>query len=424
MSAHRWPALAPFRTQSFRYQWPADLGTAWALEMETLILGWYVLVESGSVVLLTLFGALMYVGTLLSPVMGTLGDRLGLRRVLASMRLGYALLATVILVLAATGKLTPERVLVVAFLVGLIKPTDIGMRTALVSASVPPAHLVAAMGISRTTQDSARIGGALAGAGFMASLGMVSAYVAITALYLLGVMLTLRSGGPSPTPRVAGLSVAPSAMSASTPWDDLKEGLLHVWRRPVLRASMLLAALANLCVFPLSGGLMPYIARDVFHMDQQGLGWLVASYATGALIGSITLSTLGARLPPARTMLLFCVAWHLCLLGLALPIGASVAMALYMAAGLMQSLSMIALSILLMRHSEQRFRGRVMGARMLAIYTLPVGLLVAGALIPLIGFRAMVALYVGLGLVLTGTIAWVWRRELLPKGASANASHG
>ena len=92
-----WPALAPFRTRSFRYQWPADLGTAWALEMELLILGWYVLVESGSVVLLTLFGALMYAGTLLSPVMGMLGDRFGLRRVLAAMRLSYAALAGVIL---------------------------------------------------------------------------------------------------------------------------------------------------------------------------------------------------------------------------------------------------------------------------------------------------------------------------------------
>jgi MFS family permease len=183
-----WPALAPFRTRSFRYQWPADLCTAWALEMETLILGWYVLVESGSVVLLTVFGALMYVGTLVSPLLGMLGDRLGLRRVLAAMRLSYALLAGVILLLAATGRLDPTRVLAVAFVVGLIKPTDIGMRTALVSAAVPAAQLLAAMGISRTTQDSARIGGALAGAGFMASLGLVSAYVAITAIYLVGAL--------------------------------------------------------------------------------------------------------------------------------------------------------------------------------------------------------------------------------------------
>ena len=49
------------------------------------------------------------------------------------------------------------------------------------------------------------------------------------------------------------------------------------------------AALVNLTAFPLSGGLMPYIARDVFHLNQQGLGWMVASFASGAFIGSIGL---------------------------------------------------------------------------------------------------------------------------------------
>jgi predicted MFS family arabinose efflux permease len=406
-------AQGPFGTRSFRYQWPADLCTAWALEMETLILGWYVLVESGSVVQLTLFGALMYGGTLLSPVLGTVGDRLGLRRVLTAMRASYALLAGVILVLVAGGNLSPSSVLAVAFLVGLIKPSDIGMRTALVSATVPPAQLVAAMGISRTTGDSARIGGALAGAGFMASLGMASAYVVIVTLYLIGMVLTWRSS-PLPT--------APAPLPhRRSPWSDLLEGLQHVWHTPRLRAAMSLAALVNLCAFPLSGGLMPYIARDVFGLDQQGLGWLVASYATGALFGSLGMSAFGMHLRPARTMLLACAAWYLCLLGLALPIGAAMAMALYVAAGLNQSLSMVALSIILLRTNDERFRGRVMGVRMLAIYTLPIGLLLSGPIVAAVGFRGLVVLYVGLGLTLLASIARVWRNELLPCGAPANA---
>ena len=432
MMAHR-PALAPFGTRSFRYQWPADLCTAWALEMETFILGWYVLVESGSVVQLTLFGALMYGGTLLSPLLGTLGDRLGLRRVLAGMRTSYALLAGVILVLVASGNLSPSSVLAVAFLVGLIKPSDIGLRTALVSATVPPAQLVAAMGISRTTQDSARIGGALAGAGFMASLGMASAYVVIVTLYLMGMVLTLRSGGargwpprhPRRTPaacrRHRPARRTRTAARPASPWSDLLEGLQHVWHTPRLRAAMSLAALVNLCAFPLSGGLMPYIARDVFGLDQQGLGWLVASFATGALLGSLGMSAFGVHLRPARTMLVACVAWYLCLLGLALPIGAPMAMALYVGAGLNQSLSMVALSIILLRTSNERFRGRVMGVRMLAIYTLPIGLLASGPIVAAVGFRGLVVLYVGLGLTLVASIALVWRDELLPRSAPANA---
>jgi Na+/melibiose symporter-like transporter len=385
--------------------------------METLILGWYVLVESGSVLQLTIFGALMYVGTLLSPLLGTLGDRLGLRRVLAGMRVSYALLACVILLLTATGNLSPTGVLAVAFIVGLIKPSDIGLRTALVSAAVPPSQLVAAMSISRTTGDSARIGGALAGAGFMASLGMLSAYGVIVTLYLVGVVLTLRSGP-------AGPQVASAAKPAriSSPWRELVEGLQHVWHTPALRAAMAVAALVNLCAFPLSGGLMPYIARDVFGLDQKGLGWLVASYASGALLGSLAMSGHGAALRPARTMLAACTLWYLCLLGLALPITAKGAMALYVAAGFCQSLSMVALAVLLMRGSDEGFRGRVMGVRMLAIYTLPLGLLAAGALIPVLGFRGLVVGYVGLGLVMVAAIALTWRAVLLPVQARANAT--
>ena len=416
-------ALAPFRTRSFRFQWPADLCTAWALEMETLILGWYVLVESGSVWLLTAFGALMFVGTLLAPMLGMLGDRLGLRRLLAAMRLSYALTACVILFLALTGRLDPSWVLGVAFLVGLIKPSDIGMRTALVSASVPAAHLAAAMGISRTTQDSARIGGALAGTGFMAAFGMAPAYGAIVAIYLLAVFLTLRSASPAQaasTERASAPATTATPQQPS-PWRDLKEGLLYVWHTPRLRAAMSLAALANLTVFPLTGGLMPYIARDVFQVGQQGLGWLVASFASGALIGSLTITALGSRVLPARTMLAGCVVWHLCLASYALPITMPAAMVLLMGAGIAQSLSMVSLAILLLRSADERFRGRVMGVRMLAIYTLPLGLLAAGTLIPAIGFRAMAGLYVGLGLLLTAAIAFIWRQDLLPREAPANA---
>src|ERR1043166_9749607 len=75
----RFSILAPFHVPSFRFQWPADLLTSWAFEMETIILGWYVLVETGSVLWLTVFGASQYLGTLIAPLYGVAGDRLGHR---------------------------------------------------------------------------------------------------------------------------------------------------------------------------------------------------------------------------------------------------------------------------------------------------------------------------------------------------------
>jgi hypothetical protein len=82
--------LAPFRVRSFRFQFPADLLVSWGVEMENLVLGWYILVETGSVLLLSLFWALQYLGTLLAPLFGMAGDRLGHRTILCAMRLLYA----------------------------------------------------------------------------------------------------------------------------------------------------------------------------------------------------------------------------------------------------------------------------------------------------------------------------------------------
>ena len=168
-------------------------------------------------------------------------------------------------------------------------------------------------------------------------------------------------------------------------------------------------------------GLMPYTAREVFHLDQRGLGWLVASFACGALIGSLALSAWGRRLPAARMMLAASMAWYACLGGFVLATDLWVAMATLVLAGVSQSLSMVTLSIILLRTTEERFRGRIMGVRMLAIYTLPLGLMAAGALIPLIGYRPTGGLFVLAGLVLTLAIAAVWRAELVARGALANA---
>ena len=98
--------LAPFRVRSFRFQWPADMATSWAFEMENLILGWYVLVETGSVLLLTVFASLLYIGTLLAPMFGVMADRVGHRNLLCAMRGFYALLAATVMVLAYTDVLT------------------------------------------------------------------------------------------------------------------------------------------------------------------------------------------------------------------------------------------------------------------------------------------------------------------------------
>ena len=150
----RLQALAPFRFRNFRFQWSADLLTSWAFEMETLILGWYIIVETGSVLLLTVFGALGYGGTLIAPVLGLVGDRIGHRRLLAAMRLVYAAVASALAVLALSGWLSPLLVCCLAAVTGLVRPSDLGLRGALIAETMPFDQLTGAMSFSRATWDS------------------------------------------------------------------------------------------------------------------------------------------------------------------------------------------------------------------------------------------------------------------------------
>ncbi|HXP04071.1 MAG TPA: MFS transporter [Stellaceae bacterium] len=403
--------FAPFRTPSFRFQFPADMLTSWGIEMENLVLGWYILVETGSVLLLSLFWALQYLGTLLAPLFGMAGDRLGHRAIFCTMRLIYAALAVVVMALAFAGLLRPLYVFIIATLSGLVRPSDQTMRNSLIAETIPAERLMPAMGVSRTTQDSARIFGSLAGAGLFALFGIGWAYLAISLFYVFGFLMTLGVGG----------AVRDFTGTRPTVWRDLADGLSYVWDTPVSLASIWLALLVNLTAFPFTGGLLAYVARDVYHLDQTGLGTLIASFALGSFIGSIGVSLAGRMLRPARMMIVFAIAWYALLLVFAHmpgPEGGRIALVL---AGVAQALSLVPMSVLLLHSAGDRYRGRVMGVRTLAIYGVPPGLLVAGALIDWIGYVATVSLFCVVGSALTALIALRWRAALWPLSAPANA---
>jgi predicted MFS family arabinose efflux permease len=388
------------------------MATSWAFEMETLILGCYVLVETRSVLMLTLFASLQYVGTLVAPLVGVAADRVGHRNVLSAMRATYATLATTLMVLTLTGVLVPIHVFCIAAVMGLVRPSDMGMRSALVGETMPPVHLMQAMGIERTTSDSARIAGALTGAGLVAALGMGAAYVVIASLYLTSFCLTLQVG----TRRIA----PDAGAERSSPLSELKDAARYVWTKPVLLGTMCIAFLVNFCAYPLVQSLMPYVAKEIYRTDQVGLGYLVAGFASGALTGSIVLSRLAGTISPARTMIVCCSLWYAMAFVFAqMKTPGSGIVALYLA-GLAQSLGMVSMGTLILRNTDARYRGRVMGLRMMAIYGLPLGLLLSGPLIQRFGYPLTASVYCAFGIACIALVALRWRDHLWRRDAPAN----
>ena len=400
---------SPFAVRSFRFQWPADLLTSWAFEMEALILGWYVLSATGSVRQLATVAALAWLGSLFSPFFGLAGDRIGHRAVLCITRSVYALLAAVMTGLTLTESLQPWHVFAIAAIAGLLRPSDMVMRSVLVGQTMRPEMLMGALGLSRTTSDTARVAGALAGAAGVALIGMGAAYVIVTAMYVAAVMLTF------------GVAGRPARAVPAHPLADLKEGFRYAWHKPDLLATFAIAFLVNLLAYPFVLGLLPYVAKEVYAAGQTGLSYLAASFWVGALGGSLFVGAGRLPLGAARTMLWSAGLWFAATLLFGLTAKLPLGMALLFIAGLTQSFCLTPLAAIMLRTSDESMRGRVMGVRMLAIWGLPLGLVAAGPLIESIGYTATAVIYNGLGVIATIATGWYWRHALWHRSAAANA---
>jgi hypothetical protein len=317
----------------------------------------------------------------------------------------------VLTVLTLTGSLRPWHAFAVAAVAGLLRPSDMVMRTVLVGQTMKADMLMGALGLSRTTSDTARVAGAFAGAGGVALIGMGPAYVVVTAMYVAASCLTL------------GIAGRPKAHAAPAhPLAELKDGFRYAWHKPDLLATFAMAFLVNLLAYPFILGLLPYVAKEVFAAGQAGLGYLAASFWSGALAGSLLVGA--GRLPAgaARTMLWSGGVWFAAMLLFGQTSTLPVGMALLFVAGFTQSFCLTPLAAIMLRTSDESMRGRVMGVRMLAIWGLPLGLVAAGPLIEWIGYGWTCFIYTSLGLAATIAIGYRWRHALWHRSAAANVA--
>lgn len=378
--------------------------------MEALILGWYVLTETGSVESLVAFASLAWLGSAFSPFFGIAGDRFGFRTLLYATRAAYGVLAFVLMVLAFTHWLRPWHVFTIATIAGLVRPSDVMLRNVLVAQTMQPHLLLGALAIARTTSDTAKVAGALAGTATVALIGMGAAYAIITALYVAAFVLSLGVQGTPPA----------GEASAKKTFAGLKEAVGYLWRMPEQLGAFAIAFLVNLLAFPFFLGLLPYVAKDVYGIGQTGLGYLAASWASGAFVGSMIVGGRRAPLAAGRAMLVSGAIWFIAILAFGQTHTLGIGLALLFTAGVAQSFCMTPLAAVMLRSASHEMRGRVMGMRMLAVWGLPLGLLLAGPSIAHIGYAATTVLYGGVGLAAIFAIAWWWRGALWSEAAPAN----
>ena len=387
--------------QSFRllYNYPAFrrlwLGRSISLfgDAFTLIaLPWFVLqiTDSGTAtasILLTL----QLPAILTSMAIGSLVDRFQPRALITIDNCLRTLIIGLIPILYWFGSLEPWMLFLLTFLAGMLAPvTEVGSRSVLPELVEDKDLDAANMLWSFSLNLSLVIGPAVAGL-LVASFGGPSVLFidALTFAVMALVALTL--------PKVER-----SRSSSQAPLSE-RLGLRQLWELKTVRYTTLLSLVFFFSYGPLEAA-MPVYSDTILQTDAQGYGFLWSALAVGALIGTLSSTTLSKRLRLGIALPLIALLWGASLLPMAFTNQLWLACSLLFLGGLMWGPYTPMETTLLQRNVPKAQLGRVFGARStLLTGGSPLGLAVGGVMLAFVSSTSVIA-FSAIACILVGLI--------------------
>jgi len=210
------------------------------------------------------------------PWTGSAADRLNQRKLLMLTQATMGVLALVLGVLTIAGAVRLWHVYVFAFLSGSAAALDAPVRQTFVAEMVGDADLPNAVALNSTSFNAAQmIGPAVAGL-LIARVGIGWAFL-LNGLSFAAVLISMSFF------RLPELRTSERAHRTTS---GFLEGLRYVWRKPDLRAILIMLFLIGTfgLNFPI---FISTMAVNVFHSDARGFGLLSSIMAVGTLSGSL-----------------------------------------------------------------------------------------------------------------------------------------
>ena len=389
--------------KGFAILWGSDLAVSSAEFLELFILSWYVLQKTESPTILGIYTALRFTGTLFAPLLGVLVDHFGLRR---SFNLSRSIFFILSFILAAIFLLEEPSILVILFmsaLLGMMRSTDLITRQSVLTHMVSQGELQNAVALSRMGRDLTQIIVPIAAGFLLSSMGTEVTYLGVVILYALSVVLSLM------VPKFPRIMFD----TKSNMWGFFTEGLSYIKSYPFLIALLLIAFIVNLTAFPLNHALLAVISNSMFDTDATGFGIIMGGYSAGALLGSLWISYFSEMRRPSRLMVFGCIFWHVAIFSIAFSTYFYVSVSIVLLAGIFQSFSMVIMAMLILRYTSEDMRSRVLGVRQLAVYGLPLGLVISGFVSENFDVVAALIGNAVVGLLLLAFVLITWPRPLL-----------
>jgi MFS family permease len=402
-------ALRPLRHRNFALLWTSALVSNVGSWVQAVALGIFVTARTHNPLWTGLVAAAAFLPNgLLAPFGGAVADRLDRRRWLLLTTAAETLFASVLAVLAATGRVTPAVAVVVAFGGGCAGAIGFPAYQAMLPDLVGRDELLAAVTLSSAQFNLGRvIGPALAGVAIVA--GSYSLAFTINAVSFGAVILALLLIRLPPPVRPEG---------AGGLWRQVTDGARIALAEPGCRSAILLIAVVALVASPFIA-LVPALVTQGLHLHSahaiaRDTSVLVTAQGIGAVAAALILPGLAGRIGRGRQAVgaLYLLPLLLVLYGLAPSLALFAVTFLLVGGGYIAVLS--GLNTVVQLRAPIAARGRVLSFFMLALGTLyPIGAVVEGAIGKLVGMRAvtvgsgviLLAVLVGLALVRPGLLA-------------------
>lgn len=174
-------------------------------------------------------------------------------------------------------------------------------------------------------------------------------------------------------------------------WQDLIDGFRYVRNRPRVFSLLSISAVNSLFGAPYLT-LVPIFARDIFHLGETGLAWMMGTAGAGAFFGALLLAYLGDFKRKGWSVLGGAFAFGLCLIGFGLSTHLLVSLGFLFGVGFSIVTSIAVTNTLLQQLVTDQMRGRVMSMFILSfIGSMPIGNLLGGAVSHRFGAPATLA---------------------------------
>lgn len=402
--------------RNYRLLWLGQLSTTMGQWMDQVTRAWLVYALTHSALQLGLVSAVRGIPLIaFGAIAGAVADRYGRRKAqLIIAQIVNAILNIILATLVLTGRVQPWHVYVTGFFTGTVQAFQQPARQVLINDLVGRDLLLNAIALNSAALNLSRsMGPALSGL-LIQAVGVDMSYFIQAGLFALATLWTVQIRVPgSHASQERSKHLADQSLLSST-----KEGLAYIASNRLILALMVLGLAPVVMGMPFVS-LMPIFAIDVFHGGATTQGLLLTMLGVGAVLGALTIASLGRRQASGKLLIVGAAGFGLCLIFFAQSPAVMIAACFTLLAGFFNSGYTSQDQTIIQLLTPASLRGRVLGVYLLNRGLMPLGSLLAGILATFLGgpwaVTVMGTSCFLLALVIGFSVSTLWELTSIPE---------